>query len=57
MIDRGRNQYEAVEPVQPAAVARNANAEILDADVAFDRGENEVAELAEQTNEQPELQQ
>ena len=57
MINRRRHQHEAVKAVQPAAVAGDADAQILHADVAFDGGQNQIAELAKQADEQAELQQ
>src|ERR1700682_5627866 len=48
---RGRNEDQAVEAVEQAAVAGGEDARVLDAEVAFDRGEHQVAELADDADD------
>ena len=57
MKDGGRDQDQAVEAVEQPAVAGNDGAHVLDAEVALDGGEHQVAELPRQADDEAEREQ
>ena len=52
VVNRGRNQDEAVEAIEQASMAGQGRPDVLDADVAFDGRECEVTELSEHADQQ-----
>src|SRR5579862_2085744 len=49
-----RRQNKAVEPVEPSAMAWEQDAHVLDFQVAFDRGDEQVTELSADADDHPE---
>ena len=50
VIEHRRHEYQRIEAIEHAAVAWNRHGEILDADIAFDARQQEITELARDTD-------